>query len=160
MLNRDFFAHGTSFVVVEGGKVYGTTNFGNASDFIEQEISIDWDTELAKEFSPSFKINGHEFKEYEWNLKKNESKALTILKEKMPSNYLTLDKNMQKTAMQHIIYQQANNTFTTTEKRNGNNYAGKTTTSRYIKVTKYKSVLYLFFNELKERSFVFHFHFR
>lgn len=157
MLNRDFFAHGTSFVVVEGGKVYGTTNFGNASDFIEQEISIDWDTELAKEFSPSYKINGQKFKEYEWNLKNDESKALAILKEKMPSSNLTLDKNMQKIAMQHILYQQANNTFTTTEKRNGNNYAGKTTASRYLKVTKYKSAFYLFFNKLRERSFVFTF---
>lgn len=51
MLDPKHFAHGTSFII-KGDYLYATTNFGNASDFIENEISITWNDSLAKLYLP------------------------------------------------------------------------------------------------------------
>jgi len=57
MLNPEFFAHGTSFYRGNHGvsQVFGTTNFGNASDFEVKEIAISWNDSLAKLYPPSAK---------------------------------------------------------------------------------------------------------
>lgn len=88
MLHPDFFAHGTSFYNGNNklSQIFGTSNFGNSSDFVEQEISITWSDSLAKLFPPKAESNRKPIKPVNWSVKQAEKELFNVLKSKMPKH--------------------------------------------------------------------------
>jgi len=86
MLHPNLFAHGTSFY---GGnnklnQIFGTTNFGNASDFVKQEISITWNDSLAKRYPPRYESNRKPIKPVNWSVQQTEKELFNVVKARMP----------------------------------------------------------------------------
>lgn len=86
MLDPDFFAHGTSFYRGAKGasQIFGTTNFGNASDFEVNEIAITWNDSLAKCFPPSAMTKRKPFVSAKWSVQQAENELFNVVKARMP----------------------------------------------------------------------------
>ncbi len=88
MLHTTLFAHGTSFY---GGnnklnQIFGTSNFGNASDFVKQEICISWNDSLAKRYPPRYESNRKPIKPVNWSVKQAEAELFNVMKARMPKH--------------------------------------------------------------------------
>lgn len=88
MLDPDFFAHGTSFYRGTKGvsQIFGTTNFGNASDFEVNEIAITWNDSLAKRFPPSATTKRKPFVSAKWSVMQAEKELFNVVKARMPKH--------------------------------------------------------------------------
>jgi hypothetical protein len=143
MLDDAYFSHGTSLYISNDGKVFGTTVFAFKYDFEEQEITLQWDTALAKRNPSSFSKNGKSYDKLDRNSSSDEKKLLTLVKKKMPSAKKSLDKGMQLAAQKQINYLKSGN-----EKEKNS-----TPKKRYLKATKYKTLLYVMTHKIQEKSF-------
>jgi len=155
MLDEEYFSHGTSLVVSKDGKVFGTTVFSFKYDFEEQEITLHWDTVLAKRNPRSFVINGKNYNRREWNSRYAEKKLFALVKGEMPLAKTSMDKGMQLAAQKHILYLKSNKLTGSEESSKNINYYGATTKKRYLKATKYKSLFFSLFHTISEKSFVY-----
>lgn len=155
MLDEAYFSHGTSLVLSKDGKVFGTTVFAYKYDFEEQEITLHWDTALAKRNPSSFVINGKSFDQWEWNSGYAEKKLFALVKGKMPLTKTSMDKGMQLAAQKHLLYLKSNKSIGCEESSKNSNYYEATTKKRYLKATKYKSSFFTLFNTIGEKSFVY-----
>jgi len=83
MLMASHFAHGTSLIIL-GERVYGTTNFGNASDFVKNEIIISWNDSLAKLYPPTAQEKRKPFLAVKWSEQTSEKELFNVVISKMP----------------------------------------------------------------------------
>lgn len=100
MLDPDFFAHGTSFYrgTKDVSQIFGTSNFGNASDFEVNEIAITWNDSLAKRFPPSATTKRKPFVASKWSVSKAENELFEVVKARMPKHASAYNPDFAKTA--------------------------------------------------------------
>ena len=154
MLNVEYSAHGTSFIVVDNGsRVYGCTNFGNLSDFQLNEISVDWDIQLRNTLPKPTSLNGESFAEYIWRPEDEYVKLLYLVKLYMPSMSRLSDKNMQVSASKHLTYMLKNKTTDAKEIKNNPEFYASTTLFRYIKAAGSEKIMFGLSHKLKEIYF-------
>ncbi|MEI6348345.1 MAG: CAP domain-containing protein [Bacteroidota bacterium] len=143
MLDDAYFSHGTSLYISNDGKVFGTTVFAFKYEFEEQEITLHWDTAMAKRNPSLFVKDGKSYDKLDRNSSSDEKKLLTLVKKKMPSAKKSLDKGMQIAAQKQLNYLKSGN-----EKEKNS-----TPKKRYLKATKYKTLLYVLTHKIQEKSF-------
>lgn len=100
MLDPDFFAHGTSFYRGRNGvsQIFGTTNFGNASDFVENEIAITWNDSLARRYPPLATTKPKPFVSAKWSVQQAENDLLGVVKARMPKHASAYNPDFAKAA--------------------------------------------------------------
>jgi len=97
MLDPKHFAHGTSFIVA-GDYLYATTNFGNASDFVENEIAITWNDSLAKLYPPQATAKRKPYLSSTWSVSRAENELFGVVKAIMPKHASAYNPDFTKAA--------------------------------------------------------------
>ena len=66
--------------------VNSTTNFGNASDFVENEIAISWNDSLSKQYPPQATTKRKPFVAVKWSVADAENELYGVVKSRMPKH--------------------------------------------------------------------------
>lgn len=100
MLDPEYFAHGTSFYRGRNGvsQIFGTTNFGNASDFVENEIAITWNDSLAKLYPPQATTKRKPYLSSTWSVSRAENELFGVVKARMPKHASAYNSDFSKAA--------------------------------------------------------------
>jgi len=146
MLDPKHFAHGTSFIMV-GDRLYGTTNFGNASDFIKNEISINWNDSLAKLYLPNAEEKRKPYVATNWSVQVAEKELFNVVLAKMPKQKSTNNSDLTLAATMGM---KGNNGIENDSKKVAS------TKQRYLKASK-NLILRLIFSKLHEKVYRFQF---
>ena len=99
MIQNEYFFHGTSFIVLSNGNVYGTSKFaGNVKSFVKNEISYNLDNPEHNKVAKSFIIDGKEYDGKPLTLEDQERKLFSVLTHAMGRNQKRLSSELYQAA--------------------------------------------------------------
>lgn len=152
MLSPLFGSQGTAFMINSYLTNYGTSNFANFYENIENEIEITWNENIKQENIPLLKmVNNNVMSTIPEKSLKN---SLTfIISELLPQNSDNFCPYMKMATDTHLAYLKTSKNNSLQQTSKNKNYYASTSRKRYLKASKYKTYFYLMKYRLYEKSF-------